>query len=92
MVPAAVNSRLFGVAGVATAALSAAVTRLVGDAELRTELGREGQRRFTEQFRHQTMTRRIRQLYQQVLGGLDRAIRSAVTVWKLRSHNRMPIG
>ena len=52
-----------------TAALSAALSTLVGDARLRIELGREGQRRFTEQFRHQTMTRRIRQLYQQVLGG-----------------------
>jgi glycosyltransferase involved in cell wall biosynthesis len=50
-----------------TAALAAALSTLVGDAEMRAELGREGQRRFTEQFRHQTMTRRIRGLYEQVL-------------------------
>ena len=50
-----------------TAALAAALSTLVGDAEMRAELGREGQRRFTEQFRHQTMTRQIRRLYEQVL-------------------------
>ena len=50
-----------------TAALAGALSTLVGDAEMRAELGREGQRRFTEQFRHQTMSRRIRGLYEQVL-------------------------
>jgi len=50
-----------------TAALAEAISTLVGDAQMRAELGREGQRRFTEQFRHQTMTRRIRELYEQVL-------------------------
>jgi len=48
-------------------ALSAALVRLVSDSDLRRRLGREGQRRFTEPFRHQTMTRQIRELYQQVL-------------------------
>lgn len=50
-----------------TVALADALSTLVGDAQMRAELGREGQRRFTEQFRHQTMTRLIRELYEQVL-------------------------
>jgi glycosyltransferase involved in cell wall biosynthesis len=41
--------------------------RLVLDAGLRTSLGREGRARFTEQFRHETMTRRIREVYAEVL-------------------------
>ncbi|MFG0268175.1 MAG: glycosyltransferase, partial [Rhodopirellula sp. JB055] len=41
--------------------------RLVGDAELRQRMGREGQRRFTDIFRHETMTRRIRELYSELL-------------------------
>jgi glycosyltransferase involved in cell wall biosynthesis len=50
-----------------TAALAKALSTLVGNADMRSQLGREGQKRFTEQFRHQTMTRLIRQLYEQVL-------------------------
>jgi glycosyltransferase involved in cell wall biosynthesis len=50
-----------------TQALAAALGELAGSAERRQAMGREGQRRFTDQFRHQTMTRRIRELYQQVL-------------------------
>ena len=50
-----------------TAALAKALSTLVGDAPMRSKLGREGQRRFTEQFRHQTMTRQIRELYEQLL-------------------------
>ncbi len=41
--------------------------KLAGDAALRERLGREGRRRFTDQFRHQTMTRRIRELYERLL-------------------------
>lgn len=40
---------------------------LASDAALRQRLGEEGQRRFTEQFRHEFMTRRIRELYERVL-------------------------
>lgn len=47
--------------------LAQGLIELVGDAELRRRMGREGQRRFTDQFRHQTMTRKIRQLYEQIL-------------------------
>jgi glycosyltransferase involved in cell wall biosynthesis len=50
-----------------TAGLAQAIGTLVGDADVRQRLGREGRQRFTEQFRHQRMTREIRSLYQQVL-------------------------
>ena len=50
-----------------TSALSQALAKLTGDADLRSKLGREGQRRFKEQFSHPTMTRQIRHVYEQVL-------------------------
>ncbi|CAD78573.1 MAG TPA: glycosyltransferase family 1 protein [Rhodopirellula baltica] len=37
--------------------------RLVGDGELRLRMGEEGRTRFTDLFRHETMTQRIRELY-----------------------------
>jgi glycosyltransferase involved in cell wall biosynthesis len=43
------------------------LARLAADAPLRERLGSEGQRRFADQFRHETMTRRIRELYEQLL-------------------------
>jgi glycosyltransferase involved in cell wall biosynthesis len=52
-----------------TTELAVALVRLAGDADLRRRLGGAGQSRFTDQFRHQTMTRQIRQLYQQILDG-----------------------
>ncbi|EMI27646.1 glycosyltransferase family 4 protein [Rhodopirellula europaea] len=45
------------------AELADRMIRLVGDQELRQRMGREGQSRFTDLFRHETMTRRIRELY-----------------------------
>ncbi|QDT37251.1 glycosyltransferase family 4 protein [Stratiformator vulcanicus] len=47
--------------------LTAALTELAGDARLREKLGSAGRERFTEQFRHQTMTRRIREVYADVM-------------------------
>ena len=47
------------------------LARLAGDAALRQRLGQEGRRRFTDQFRHETMTRRIRELYQRLLAGRE---------------------
>ena len=44
--------------------LSAALCELVADPALRERLGRNGRERFVEQFRHQTMTRRIREVYE----------------------------
>jgi glycosyltransferase involved in cell wall biosynthesis len=48
--------------------LVAAVCQLALDPEERARLGAEGGRRFTDQFRYQTMTRQIREVYTQVLG------------------------
>lgn len=47
--------------------LSAAILRLAGDPSLRAKLGAEGRRRFADQFRHETMTRELRSLYQRLL-------------------------
>ncbi len=47
--------------------LAEALSILVADASLRQTFGRAGRERFTEQFRHQTMTRRIREVYAEVL-------------------------
>lgn len=55
-----------------TAELANALAKLATNPVLRQQMGGEGQRRFTDQFRHQTMTRRIRELYQQVLGESER--------------------
>jgi glycosyltransferase involved in cell wall biosynthesis len=49
------------------AALSAALSTLAADASLRKRLGATGRARFTDQFRHETMTAQIRDLYQRVL-------------------------
>jgi glycosyltransferase involved in cell wall biosynthesis len=50
-------------------ALVEPLTALAGDAELRRRLGQTGREKFTEQFRHEFMTQRIRALYEQVLAG-----------------------
>jgi len=47
--------------------LAEALIRLAGDAELRQRLGHCGRQRFTEQFRHEHMTRQLRALYQHLL-------------------------
>ena len=47
--------------------LATALITLVESPQLRQRLGSTGRARFTEQFRHQTMTRGIRQVYQRVL-------------------------
>jgi glycosyltransferase involved in cell wall biosynthesis len=49
------------------APMSEAMVRLASDADLRIRLGMEGQRRFTEQFRHQHMTAEIRRVYEELL-------------------------
>jgi hypothetical protein len=43
------------------------MSQLCGDPALRCKLGKEGRSRFAEQFRHETMTRRIREAYERVL-------------------------
>jgi glycosyltransferase involved in cell wall biosynthesis len=54
--------------------LAAAICELAGDAELRNRLGQAGRERFTNRFRHQTMTAQIREVYEAVLndGTIDR--------------------
>ncbi|MGC8642350.1 MAG: glycosyltransferase, partial [Isosphaeraceae bacterium] len=47
--------------------LSAAILRLAGDPMLREKLGQEGRRQFAVQFRHETMTRELRSLYERLL-------------------------
>ena len=47
--------------------LASALCELVGDPALRDRLGRTGRERFVEQFRHETMTRRIREAYASVV-------------------------
>lgn len=49
------------------APLAQALIRLARDPDLRERLGRRGRELFTDRFRHQTMTRRIREVYQEVL-------------------------
>jgi glycosyltransferase involved in cell wall biosynthesis len=52
------------------AELAEAVSTLAADPNLRHRLGQTGRARFTDIFRHQTMTRRIRQVYGDVVNGL----------------------
>ena len=47
--------------------LSGAIIRLAGDEDLRRRLGGQGRARWTEPFRHRTMTRRVREVYDRVL-------------------------
>jgi glycosyltransferase involved in cell wall biosynthesis len=47
--------------------LSSALIELAGHASLRERLGWTGRERFTDQFRHETMTRRVREVYADVL-------------------------
>ena len=49
------------------AALSEAMLRLALDESLRRRLGENGKSRFSQQFRHEFMTARIREVYQRVL-------------------------
>jgi glycosyltransferase involved in cell wall biosynthesis len=47
-------------------ALAAALTQLAADPSLRQQLGYAGRSRFADQFRHETMTRRVREVYERV--------------------------
>lgn len=47
--------------------LKAAILRLASDPYLRDVLGKEGRVRFSDQFRHETMTTQLRSLYQELL-------------------------
>jgi glycosyltransferase involved in cell wall biosynthesis len=47
--------------------LAAALTTIARDPALRTRLGETGRQRFTDQFRHENMTNRIREVYAEVM-------------------------
>ena len=47
--------------------LADALIQLANSADLRTRLGQYGRTRFTEPFRHETMTRKLYEIYEQVL-------------------------
>ena len=47
--------------------LETAILRLADDPSLRSTMGQEGLRRFADQFRHETMTRQLRSLYERLL-------------------------
>ncbi|MHB1559484.1 MAG: glycosyltransferase [Isosphaeraceae bacterium] len=49
--------------------LAGGILRLADDPELRAAMGAEGRRRFADQFRHETMTRELRSLYERLLAG-----------------------
>lgn len=48
--------------------LAAAIAELAADPALRDRYGQSGRERFTERFRHENMTRQIRDVYQSVIG------------------------
>src|SRR5436189_3012925 len=48
--------------------LADAIIELAADPALRDRFGQTGRTRFTDQFRHQTMTRRLRELYAEIIG------------------------
>jgi glycosyltransferase involved in cell wall biosynthesis len=48
--------------------LAEALCELIADPAKRERFGRTGRERFTDQFRHETMTRRIREVYAELLG------------------------
>lgn len=50
-----------------TTQLASDLVKLVKDPELRRRLGATGRNRFTDQFRHQTMTQQLREIYREVL-------------------------
>jgi glycosyltransferase involved in cell wall biosynthesis len=45
------------------------ILRLASEGQTRAAMGAEGRRRFAEQFRHETMTRQLRSLYERLLSG-----------------------
>ncbi len=47
--------------------LTESMVRLINDQKLRERFGQTGRERFTDRFRHQTMSRKIRAVYQQIL-------------------------
>jgi glycosyltransferase involved in cell wall biosynthesis len=60
------------------AEMADAILQLAGDRHMRERFGQTGRAAFTEQFRHETMTRRLREIYEQMIASRPRnAIRAA---------------
>jgi glycosyltransferase involved in cell wall biosynthesis len=51
----------------AIAELAGAIVQLAGDAGLRDRFGQTGRASFTDQFRHETMTKKLREIYERVI-------------------------
>jgi glycosyltransferase involved in cell wall biosynthesis len=49
--------------------LADSISSLIADPRLRENMGRTGQLRFTDLFKHQTMTQQVREIYAKVLRG-----------------------
>ncbi len=64
------------------AGLTVATLRLAGDPAARSAMGREGRRRFASQFRHETMTSRLRSLYKRLLDPITASGARAVDSWR----------
>jgi glycosyltransferase involved in cell wall biosynthesis len=58
------------------AGLGSAIIRLASAPALREAMGREGQRRFADRFRHETMTDQLRSLYEELLRSRGRSTSS----------------
>lgn len=67
------NETGFLIAAGDTDSLADRIGRLARSPEDRARMGRVGQQRFTETFRHETMTRQIRRVYQDVLAEKQQA-------------------
>ena len=48
-------------------ALADAIVTLAGDPQMRERFGQTGRAKFMDQFRHQTMSMRLREIYEQVI-------------------------
>jgi glycosyltransferase involved in cell wall biosynthesis len=51
----------------AVAEMADAILQLAADPRMRDRFGQAGRTKFTDQFRHETMTRRLREIYEQVI-------------------------
>jgi glycosyltransferase involved in cell wall biosynthesis len=57
-----------------SAEMADAILQLAADPQIRDRFGQTGRAKFTDQFRHETMTRRLREIYEQVIAHRSRAL------------------
>jgi glycosyltransferase involved in cell wall biosynthesis len=58
------------------AEIAAAILQLAGNPQLRDRFGQTGRAKFTDQFRHETMTRRLCEIYEEVLDGRTKPLQA----------------